>query len=338
MMAVCASADALPMHVPVLLREVVEAVAPRDGGIYVDGTFGAGGYTSALLNAADCKVVAIDRDPQAISAGRYLEERFGGRLMLIEGRFGELLHHLSLRGITAVDGVVLDVGVSSMQLGTPERGFSFALDGPLDMRMDGMNGAESAADVVNTFPEQALARIIAVYGEENRARPIARAIVAARKLAPITRTLELSEVVMRAAGAGARRQAIHPATRTFQALRIHVNDELMELARVLHAAEHLLRAGGHLAVVSFHSLEDRIVKRFFALRGGRAPGVSRHLPQNAAPLPSFEVVSRTPRRPSQKEIEHNPRARSARLRAGRRTSAPAFDFDPAALGVVLGHA
>lgn len=308
-------------HIPVLLDEVVAALAPRDGGLYVDGTFGGGGYARALLSAAACTVAGIDRDPDAIARGRALAADNGGRLILLQGAFSEMEALLAEAGLAQAQGVTLDLGVSSFQLDEAERGFSFAKDGPLDMRMSG--AGPSAADVVNTYEEAALRRIIAVYGEERRAGAVARAIVRARTAAPILRTAALAEIVARAAGGHA--QAIHPATRTFQALRIHVNDELGELARGLAAAERVLAPEGRLAVVSFHSLEDRIVKRFIAARAGKAPGRSRHLPAaGEGPAPSFADLTPGGATPSEAEIARNPRARSARLRAAQRTAAAPF--------------
>jgi 16S rRNA (cytosine1402-N4)-methyltransferase len=300
-------------HVPVLLGEVLELIRPRTGGQYVDGTFGGGGYSRAILEAADCRVVGIDRDPEAIARGQELVTQYGGRLTLIEGRFSQM--QALLAGVAAgpVDGVVLDVGVSSFQLDTPQRGFSFRDDGPLDMRMS--REGVSAANVVNDSDERELADIIFQYGEERHSRRIAHAIVAAR---PIARTSELAQIVFRAYGPKAAGQPIHPATRTFQALRIYVNDELGELERGLAAAETVLRAGGRLAVVAFHSLEDRIVKRFFSVASGAEPQSSRHLPQRTRTAASFRTLTRRPVVPSAHEISLNPRARSARLRAGER--------------------
>ena len=304
-------------HVPVMLAEVLDALGPRDGATYVDGTFGAGGYTRAILDAADTRVLAIDRDPSAIRAGQALAEAYGGRLSLLEGRFGDME---ALVGDVPVDGIVLDIGVSSMQLDQAERGFSFLRDGPLDMRM--AQSGPSAADAVNSLPQEALSNIIYVFGEEPKARAIARAIVAARAEAPITTTFGLVKAIERVTGRP-RPDRIHPATRTFQALRIHVNGELDELVEALHAAERMLGPGGRLAVVTFHSLEDRIVKRFFASRGGRLPSGSRHLPGAlAGPEPSFELVHKGHVGASEEEARRNPRARSAKLRAGIRTAAP----------------
>jgi len=292
-------------HVPVMLPEVLEALAPRDGAHYVDGTFGGGGYASAILEAADCRVLGIDRDPAAIARGQALVERFGGRLTLVQGEFSRMEEFTQ-----ATDGVVLDLGVSSFQFDQPARGFSFRADGPLDMRMS-LSG-ESAADVVNSADERTLSQIISRYGEEKNARRIARAIIAAR---PITGTAQLAAIVSEAQGPAALRHAIHPATRTFQALRIHVNDELGELERALDAALEILKPQGRLVVVSFHSLEDRMVKRFLTERSTAAPRASRHAPVST---PSHEAAFQLlPRRePSAEEIASNPRSRSAKLRAG----------------------
>ncbi|MGT2479278.1 16S rRNA (cytosine(1402)-N(4))-methyltransferase RsmH [Methylobacterium oryzae CBMB20] len=311
-----ADAPAEP-HVPVLLAEVVEALGTA-GGIAVDGTFGAGGYTRALL-AADpaLQVVAIDRDPTAIAGGQALVAEFDGRLRLLPGRFGELDSLLAEAGIAQVDRVVLDIGVSSMQLDAPERGFSFRSDGPLDMRM-GRDGP-SAADLVNDADETVLADIIYHYGEERRSRAVARTILETRRRGRIETTAQLAELV-----AGVVRTEpgshIHPATRTFQGLRIAVNDELGELVRALHAAERVIGPGGRLAVVTFHSLEDRIVKQFFAARSGRSAQGSRHLPGSPVEtVRSFRLVTKGPVLPGEAEIARNPRARSAKLRAAERT-------------------
>jgi 16S rRNA (cytosine1402-N4)-methyltransferase len=310
-------------HRPVLLDEVLAALAPRDGGIYVDGTFGTGGYASAILDAADCAVWGIDRDPDAVALGAALADRYGGRLTVIGGRFGDMRALLGARGIDKVDGIALDVGVSSPQLDLASRGFSFRLDGPLDMRME--QAGTSAADLVNALPEAELADILFRYGEERASRRIARAIVAARAVAPINRKGELAELVRRAAPAKPGPARIDPATRTFQALRIVVNDELGELSRALAAAEALLAAGGRLAVVTFHSLEDREVKEFLRARSGAAPRGSRHLPapERGRPAATFRLLNRQPVRPCAAELAANPRARSARLRAAERTAVPA---------------
>jgi 16S rRNA (cytosine1402-N4)-methyltransferase len=319
-----------PRHIPVLLAEVLAALSPRAGATYIDGTFGAGGYTRALLEAADCRVMALDRDPEAVRAGAEFAGRFAPRLALHQRPFGELAQLVHALGLEAVDGVVLDLGVSSMQLDTPERGFSFQHEGPLDMRMT-RSGA-TAADVVNEAAEADLADILYLYGEERRSRAIARALVRARAQRPFTTTRELASAVARVLG-GRKIEGRHPATRTFQALRIHVNDELGELARGLAGAEEVLAPGGRLVVVTFHSLEDRIVKRFLAARSGKESRGSRHLPERAiaSPAPSFRIVNPRPLTPSKAELEANPRARSARLRAAERTSAPSWPPDSSLL-------
>lgn len=319
-----------PAHIPVMLTDVLEALRPKDGGLYVDGTFGAGGYTSAILGSADCAVLAIDRDPNAILRGRDLQSKFAGRLTLIEGCFGDMARLVRELGHDAVDGVVLDLGVSSMQLDEAERGFSFQKDGPLDMRMSGQG--LSAADVVNTFDELDLARIIAVYGDEKRARAVAKAIVMARNETQFERTLTLAGVVERVIGRRPQ-DRIHPATRTFQALRIFVNDELGQLAHGLSDAEALLREDGVLAAVAFHSLEDRLVKRFFTARTGRAARANRFMPERNETAPSFREIAHKARKASLAEAEINPRARSAKLRAAERTSAPVIPLDYTALGI-----
>ncbi|MEE8272296.1 MAG: 16S rRNA (cytosine(1402)-N(4))-methyltransferase RsmH [Alphaproteobacteria bacterium] len=309
-------------HVPVLLAEMVDAIAPGDGEIIVDGTFGRGGYATAFLAAADCRVIGIDCDPAAVVAGEALAAGSGGRFAMLHGRFGAM-DTLVRRLVDApVDGVSLDLGVSSPQLDDPARGFSFRADGPLDMRMDG--DGLTAADVVNGLPEDELADVIYRYGEERRSRRVARAIVAVRAAAPITRTLQLAEVVRGVVPKS--RDGLDPATRTFQALRIHVNDELGDLDRGLSAAERLLRPGGRLAVVSFHSLEDRRVKRFLSERSGTGPGVSRHqpAPRSAPGAPTFRLPRRKPVTPGRAEQAANARARSARLRAAIRTEAAAW--------------
>ncbi len=299
-------------HIPVMAQEVVDALQPRDGGRYLDGTFGAGGYTTAMLDRADCQVIAIDRDPDAIAAGQALAERYAPRLRLIEGRFGDMAELLQAEGVDEVDGVALDLGVSSMQFDQADRGFSFRASGPLDMRME-KSGA-SAADLVNEGEEGELADIIWRYGEERRSRRVARAIVEARRTKRIDTTGELAEIVRRAVGPQGRDES-DPATRTFQALRIAVNDELGELERGLAAAEQVLAPGGRLAVVSFHSLEDRAVKEFVRARAGRTPGPSRHAPPSAAGhATTLRDLSRKPVLPSEAEVAANPRARSARLR------------------------
>lgn len=299
-------------HIPVLAREVIDALQPRDGGRYVDGTFGAGGYTAAMLDRADCQVIAIDRDPDAIAAGQAMAARYAPRLRLIEGRFGDMAELLLAEGVDDVDGVALDLGVSSMQFDQAERGFSFRNSGPLDMRME-KNGS-SAADLVNQADEVELADIFWRYGEERRSRRVARAIVEARKAKRIETTGELAEIVRRAVGPSAKDES-DPATRAFQALRIAVNDELGELERGLAAADSVLAPGGRLAVVSFHSLEDRAVKEYVRLRAGRTPSPSRHAPPRAVERETtLRDLTRKPVLPSASEVASNPRARSARLR------------------------
>ena len=314
-------------HVPVLLAETLAALAVRDGGRYLDGTFGAGGYTRAILAAADCRVVAIDRDPDALARGDALKARYGARLTLVEGRFGALDEVAHEAGFEALDGVALDIGVSSSQIDEPSRGFSFRFDGPLDMRME--KSGTSAADIVNSWGETELADTIFQLGEERHSRRVARAIVAARKEKRIERTSELARIVRTAVPRS--KDGIDPATRTFQALRIATNDELGELARGLAAADRVLAPGGRLAVVSFHSLEDRAVKRFLKARSGEADRGSRHLPaRDAGAAPSFKLVTRKGIRPGAAEADANPRARSATLRVAERTSAPAWSAEEAA--------
>jgi 16S rRNA (cytosine1402-N4)-methyltransferase len=310
-----------------MLAEVIAALAPRDGGIYVDGTFGAGGYSRAILEFAAARVYAIDRDPQAIAGGAALVAAFPQRLTLIEGRFSEMEELLAQHRVTGVNGVALDVGVSSMQIDDALRGFSFAKDGPLDMRMGGEGPA--ASDIVNTYAPERLTRIIGVLGEEKRAKTIARAIVAAR---PVMTTGQLAQIIERVIGR--RPDRIHPATRAFQALRIYVNRELDELAAALVAAERVLKPGGRLAVVTFHSLEDRIVKRFLVEASGKTPAPSRHAPVVVVnEAPRFDLLFRGHQEPSEAEIAANPRARSAKLRAAIRTAAPPRAISPESLGV-----
>jgi 16S rRNA (cytosine1402-N4)-methyltransferase len=309
-------------HIPVMCAEAVGTLAPKPGGAYVDGTFGAGGYTRAILDAAECTVYAFDRDATAIARGRDLERDAAGRLTLVHGRFSEMDRLLEERDVTSVDGIVLDLGVSSMQLDEAERGFSFMRDGPLDMRMNPGDGP-SAAEVVNRMAQDDLVHLLRHFGEERRAAAIAKAIVRARAHAPITRTETLAKVVETVLGPK-RPGAAHPATRTFQALRLCVNRELDELAAGLDAAERLLAPAGRLVVVAFHSLEDRIVKLFLQARSGTAPKGSRHLPEiQSGPPPSFALGRRGAIKPSAEEIEANPRARSARLRWAERTEAAA---------------
>ena len=302
-------------HAPVLVNEVIASLAIHDGDTAVDGTFGAGGYTRAMLAAGAGRVIGLDRDPEAIEAGQSLVPN--PALTLVEERFSQMDRVLAERGIGPVDAIALDIGVSSMQLDRAERGFSFQADGPLDMRMS--RSGLTAAEFLNTAEEAEIARVLRDYGEEPRARAIARAIVASR---PLERTAELAAIVRRAAGFR-KGQKADPATRTFQAIRIHLNAELDELEQGLAAAERSLRPGGRLAVVTFHSLEDRIVKRFFRERSGSSPAGSRHRPALGDPNePTFERVAR-PVSPTERELAANPRARSARLRSAVRTSAPA---------------
>jgi 16S rRNA (cytosine1402-N4)-methyltransferase len=307
-----------PRHVSVLGPEAVAMLAPRDGGLYIDATFGAGGYSRLILSTPGTRVIGIDRDRTAIAGGSELVEESGGRLTLVEARFSQLVEICAAQAVDAVDGVVMDVGVSSMQLDQAGRGFSFRLDGPLDMRMGGEG--PTAADVIARAGERTLADIIYIFGEERHSRGVARAIVAARKQQPITTTRELANIVGRVVRS--KPGEIHPATRTFQALRILVNEELDELELALSAAERVLKPGGRLAVVSFHSLEDRIVKTFLAERS-KMGGGSRHLPEVAQAPPSFQLLTRRPVVPDEVEMSANPRARSAKLRAAERTVAPA---------------
>nr|WP_295373953.1 16S rRNA (cytosine(1402)-N(4))-methyltransferase RsmH [uncultured Sphingosinicella sp.] len=303
-------------HVPVLLDEVIAGLAIREEEIHVDGTFGAGGYTNAMLGLG-ARVYAFDRDPDAVREGSRLADVSGGRLTLVPERFSRMRQALADRGVEEVDGVTLDIGVSSMQLDQADRGFSFQGDGPLDMRMS--QEGESAADFLNKADEGEIADVIYKYGEEPKSRRIARAIVAAR---PIERTGQLAQIVRKALGwhAGMKKD---PATRTFQAIRIHLNEELEELEGGLEAAEQILKEGGRLAVVTFHSLEDRVVKRFLRERSGSVPAASRHFPAvpDEGPKPTFEAVAK-PVKAGEAELAANPRARSATLRVARRTSAP----------------
>jgi len=329
-------------HIPVLLSEILDALKPTDGATYIDATFGAGGYTSALLDAAGCHVLALDRDPSAFQAGQARVAHFAPRLTLVLAPFSEMTDVVGEQNLAPVDGVVFDLGVSSMQLDQAARGFSFAYNGPLDMRMfapavaDGhtieanadqssrLETGPSAADVVNTFDEADIANVLYDFGEERRSRAIARAIVRRRTEKPFETTLDLADLVVRVLGKRGG-DPKHPATRTFQALRIFVNDELGELRQGLSAAEQVLKPGGYLAVVAFHSLEDRIVKRFLTERAGKTAAPSRHLPMQSKQLsePCFRIVNSRPLTPSKGELDVNPRARSARLRVAERTKAPA---------------
>ena len=305
-------------HIPVLGREVLASLQPREGGTYIDATFGAGGYSRAILDTPQTRVIGIDRDRTAILGGFELVDRSNGRLTLVEDRFSNLAEVCRAQSAPSVDGVVMDIGVSSMQLDEAGRGFSFRADGPLDMRM-GQEGP-TAADVIATASEADLANIIYIFGEERHSRSIARAIVAARKQEPITSTRALADLVGKIVRS--KPGEIHPATRTFQGLRIFVNGELDELHLALSAAEQVLKPGGRLVVVSFHSLEDRIVKNFFNERA-KAGGGSRHQPEAALRRPSFTILTKRPVTAQDDEVSANPRARSAKLRAGERTDVPA---------------
>ena len=315
-------------HAPVMEAEIVEALAPKDGGVYIDATFGGGGYTRAILRAANCTVYGFDRDPSAIEKAKSWIDEFGGRIILINRPFGEMKDELDERGVGAVDGVVFDLGVSSMHLDEAERGFSFMRDGPLSMRMDG--GKPDASDVIAQAAANDLSRIFKAYGEEKKAGHIAKAIVRARDEAPITGTLQLAEIIERAAPQ--RGSKIHPATRVFQALRIFVNDELGQLIDGLRAAERLLKPAGRLVVVTFHSLEDRIVKRFLNARIAKPGGGSRHAPPVEPHAASFELVAKKALAANDDEVRANPRARSAKLRAAIRLDAPASPANDEDLG------
>nr|WP_294528488.1 16S rRNA (cytosine(1402)-N(4))-methyltransferase RsmH [uncultured Rhodopila sp.] len=308
-------------HVPVLLDEVIAALAPRDGGVYLDGTFGGGGYARAILQHAACSLWAIDRDPEAIQRGATLVAEFPGRLHLLHGQFGDMVALLDQAGVTALDGVVLDLGVSSFQIDDPQRGFSFRFDGPLDMRM-GKHGT-SAADLVNTLPEGALADLLYELGEERASRRIAKAIVAARQEQPIETTGRLASIIRSVMPRD--KSGNDPATRSFQALRIKVNDELRQIEDALAQAVSLLAPGGKLVVVAFHSLEDRIVKRFMSEAAGRTGGPSRHDPGGLfqREAPRFRLLTSRAVRPGAAETDANPRSRSARLRALERLTPPA---------------
>ncbi|SHF21968.1 16S rRNA (cytosine1402-N4)-methyltransferase [Kaistia soli DSM 19436] len=323
------ASGATPRHIPVMLAPVLAALGAQPGETFIDGTFGLGGYTRALLDAG-ANVVAIDRDPTAIAGGAGLVTEAAGRLTLVEGRFSELDAIANDAGFASVDGVVLDIGVSSMQIDEAERGFSFRFDGPLDMRM--ARSGPSAADIVNTMPPRELARILSVLGEERRAGAVARAISEDRVATPFVSTAQLAGLIERVVGRK-HTDTIHPATRSFQALRIYVNEELDELGAALAAAERILKPGGRLVVVSFHSLEDRIVKRFLGDRSEERAGGSRHMPERSIAAPTFRLAAKGPQVADDAEIASNPRSRSAKLRAAIRTDAPARPFDPAAAGV-----
>ncbi len=303
-------------HYPVMLPEVLSALSPKDGEVYVDGTFGAGGYSRAILDAADCRVYGIDRDPDAMAAAGLMEKEYGERFKFLRGCFGDVRSLLDGAGVDQVDGFVLDIGVSSMQIDQPERGFSFRFDGALDMRMDSNSNGQSAADIVNSYDQEGLANLIYEYGEERLSRRIAKAIIARREERKFETTQDLADVI-RGAAPKKPNDKIDPATRTFQALRIAVNDELGELDRALEASQDILCSGGRLVVVSFHSLEDRRVKDFLKSKSGKIDSGSRHLPQQVqAKEPAiFDLPMRNKAiKPSKTEIEENPRSRSARLR------------------------
>ncbi|MDD4616809.1 MAG: 16S rRNA (cytosine(1402)-N(4))-methyltransferase RsmH [Alphaproteobacteria bacterium] len=308
-------------HTPVMLREVIDALKPRDGGVYVDGTFGRGGYTRALLDAAETKVVAIDRDPDAVAAGQQMVFDYKPRLTLLHGPFGAMDVLLAGQHIFHIDGIALDLGVSSPQIDEAERGFSFAADGPLDMRMS--KSGPTAADIVNTMHERELADILYTLGDERYSRRIAKSIVEHRATRRLTRTGELADLVRKVVPRS--KDGLDPATRTFQALRIYVNDEIGELNRTLKASIALLNPSGRLVVVSFHSLEDRVVKEFMRRHSGLGASVSRHLPANdqAQEEPLFRILTQKPMTPSEAEAKSNPRARSAKLRVAERTETPA---------------
>ncbi|PHZ85591.1 16S rRNA (cytosine(1402)-N(4))-methyltransferase RsmH [Paremcibacter congregatus] len=315
-----------PRHYPVMRNEVLDMAAPQAGEVFVDGTFGAGGYSRALLETADCIVYAIDRDPNVQATADKLAAEFPGRFHLLAGCFSQMDQLLDTANVAAVDGVLLDIGVSSMQFDDAERGFSFQNDGPLSMRMS--DEGLSAEDVVNDTEETELANIIYQYGEERKSRRIAKAICEARAQGRINRTTHLANIIEKAVGYQRYikgKKQIHPATRTFQALRIYVNDELGELEKGLLAAEKILAPGGRLCVVSFHSLEDRIVKKFFKARSGAPARGSRHLPEamierELATAGSFEMIARGAVKPGKTELDQNPRSRSAKLRGARRTA------------------
>ncbi len=312
-------------HIPVMLEDVLKCLRPADGECYIDGTFGAGGYTKAVLAAADCHVLALDRDPNVYPYVEEVREQFGERFRFEQIEFSRM-DVVAAPG--SMDGVVLDIGVSSMQLDEAGRGFSFMRTGPLDMRMSGQG--VSARDVIAHMTKEELITIFKVYGEERRARRCADFIVKARELSPVTTTEQLADIINRALGRGAKH---HPATRVFQALRIYVNDELGELTRGLSAAERVLKPGGRLVVVSFHSLEDRIVKSFLRTRSGEVAGGSRYLPevQKSAKAASFHLIKRGQIKPSQEELAQNPRARSAHLRYAVRTEAPFWPVETTGL-------
>ena len=312
-------------HISVMAEEVLSGLNPRDGGVYIDGTFGRGGHASAILNAATTRVLGIDRDPAAVIFGIKLGNKYNGRLTLFEGCFGDMASIMATAGISKVDGIALDLGISSPQVDDPMRGFSFRSEGPLDMRME--RRGPTAADFINNSSEEEIADVIYHYGEERNSRRIAKGIVRARKIKPILLTSQLAQIIH--ANVHRSEGNIDPATRTFMALRIHVNDELRELERGLISAEQALCPGGRLVVVAFHSLEDRKVKSFLRKHSGLTGRSSRHLPENLDKIlaPSFSLVKRGAIKPSAYEIASNARARSARLRIAERTNAPAWPVE-----------
>lgn len=321
----------LARHTPVLLSAVLDALKAADGELYIDCTFGAGGYSRAILQSADCQLLALDRDPSAKNFASGLEVDYPERFRLVQSPFSAVFHIANDEGFTPADAAIFDLGVSSMQLDEAERGFSFMRDGPLDMRMSGEG--ESAADVINRYDEAEIADILFRLGEERRSRAIAKAIVKRREESPFERTLDLADLIVAVLGRR-HNDPKHPATRSFQALRLFVNDELGELIDGLTAAEHILRPGGRLIAVTFHSLEDRIVKNFLAERSGGKGRPSRHMPVTGAEAePSFKLARRKPVEPAPDEIAANPRARSARLRSAVRLDAPPWPVDRQALGL-----
>ena len=311
-----------PEHNPVLVVEVVEALSPKADAVYLDATFGRGGYSRAILDAAPCRVIAIDRDPDAITAGQEMRHEYDGRLTLLEGRFSQIGTLLNEINMPLVDGVVFDFGVSSPQIDDAERGFSFRFDGPLDMRME--KSGTNASDFINTATEKDIADVLWQFGEERASRRIARAIIRARDEAEITTTYQLAKVI-RAVMPRPKPGQIDPATRSFQAIRIHINNELDEIRTALPAAMACLKPGGRLAVVAFHSLEDRLVKTFIMNEAGKAPRPSRHVPDMPEHAPRLNMITRKPVTPSEDEMNLNPRSRSSRLRVAERTDAPLLD-------------
>jgi len=323
------SAEPSAAHIPVLIGQIMAAIAPVSG-VWLDGTFGAGGYTRALLDGGAERVLAVDRDPEVFVRAQNWAKQYGARLVMIAGEFGQLDLLADQKDALPLDGIVLDIGVSSMQIDQAERGFSFMKDGPLDMRMS--QTGVSAADIVNGADEKTLADILYQYGEERASRRIARSIINARKNAPITTTLALTEIITGCLPRPKPGQ-VHPATRSFQALRIAVNDELRQLVEGLAAAERALKPGGVLAVVTFHSLEDRIVKRFFQARSGDGPRGNRFQPDIVLDTPRFERMTKKAVIADEAEMAANPRARSAKLRMARRLTAPAGPIDDIDLGL-----